>query len=71
MVSRGLIETEKTLWHSAARLYFETSNAPYRQTHNFMGHNLISHNLSIGSHNSSRGDDGVTWSTWNEVEPPI
>jgi hypothetical protein len=49
-----LIEMEQRLRHIVARLYLETSNATNQQTHN-----LMAHNLSFGSHNSSLGDDGV------------
>jgi hypothetical protein len=56
MVWLELLEMEQRLRHIVARLYLETSNAT-----NYHTHNLMAHNLSIGSHNSSPSEDGVAW----------
>jgi hypothetical protein len=58
MVSRGLLEMEYSLWHCVAILYLEISHASNHHTHN-----LMAHNLSIGSHNSNRGDNGLAWTS--------
>jgi hypothetical protein len=61
MVWLGLLEMEQSLWQSVARLCPETSHASNWDTHNLMAHNLLANNLSIGLHNSSRGEDSVIW----------
>jgi hypothetical protein len=70
MVWLGLLEMEQRLRHIVARFGLESSNEPNQHTHNLIAHNLTANNLSIGSHNSSPGDDGVAWTALNGAEPP-